>query len=91
MHQTPKPLAGFASLRGLFQGPMIHSEGAGIYLAAKHDSVQGQKQDLLNDPNAHLLRNALKRAQDGLGFAEARGPYKARQKRPDSPQLGRSR
>ena len=35
----PKPLAGFASLRGLFQGPMIHSVGEGIYLAAKHDSV----------------------------------------------------
>ena len=53
---------------------------AGIYLAAKHDPVQGQKQDLLNDPNAHLLRGALKRAQDGLGFADARGPSSKRTK-----------
>jgi hypothetical protein len=67
-----KPFAGFASLHRLFQGPMVHSLGAGVYLAAKHDSVQRQKQELLDDPEAQHLRKALKRAQEQLGCVDSR-------------------
>ena len=61
--EEPLPFAGFASLLSLNHEPMIHSVGTGVYLATKHDFAQGQKQDLLKDPNAQYLRNALKRAQ----------------------------
>ena len=74
------PFAGFVSLQSLYHGPMIHSVGAGVYLAAKHDFVQGQKQDLLRDPEAQHLRNAPKRAQEGLGFVETRGSSSKRAK-----------
>ena len=59
---------------------MINSVGAGIYLATKHDVVQGQKRELLADPKAQHLRNALKRAQGELGIVETRAPPTKRAK-----------
>ena len=78
--EEEQPFAGFPSLRRLFQGPMINSVGAGIYLATKHDVVQGQKRELLADPRAQHLRNALKRAQGELGIVETRAPPTKRAK-----------
>ena len=78
--EEEQPFAGFPSLRRLFQGPMINSVGAGIYLATKHDVVQGQKRELLADPRAQHLCNALKRAQGELGIVETHAPPNKRAK-----------